>query len=129
MINRRNLKVLALGSLVACVTIVLVTDPLIGNGSSQEREWREKKEAALKVINAAAGDMEAHVRDRAYVLRKAAEAEAAHRDFELYDSLCAAPLAERCRLEHFWYSVAGCFGVASVLAATVLFVHKPEPHV
>jgi len=128
-LNRRNLKLLSLGCLVVCLATFVLTDPLIGDGSPQEMDWREKKDAALKAQDAIIEDMKAHIYDRAYVLRKTAEAEAAKRDFDLYDSLGAAPLAERCRLEHFWYSVAGCFGAASLLGGIVLFVHKtpPEP--
>jgi len=127
MINRRNLKLLSLGCLVVCLTTFVLTDPLIGDGSPQELAWREKKDAALKAQSAAANDMQAHLYDRAYVLRKTAEAEVAKKDFDFYDALGAAPLAERCRLEHFWYCVAGCFGAASLLGAVVLFVHKPPP--
>jgi hypothetical protein len=109
------------------LAIFFLTDPLIGDGSPQEREWRKKEEAALKTQSAATDDMQAHVYDRAYVLRKIAEAEAAGRDFDHYASLGAAPLDERCRLEHFWYCVAACFGGASLLGVIILFLHKAAP--
>ena len=127
MLNRRNLKFLSLGCVVVSIATFVLTDPLIGDGSPQEREWCEKKEAALKAQSAANDDMQAHVYDRAYILRKTAEAEADARDFDLYASLGAAPLEERCRLEHFWYCAAACFGGASLLGAIILFVHKPAP--
>lgn len=127
MLNRRNLKFLSLGCVVVSIATFVLTDPLIGDGSPQEREWREKSDAALKIQGAAADDMQAHVYDRAYVLRKTTEAEAAKRDFDLYTSLGAAPLEERCRLEHFWYCVAACFGGASLLGVIILFLHKAAP--
>ncbi|MEI7940642.1 MAG: hypothetical protein WCK27_28540 [Verrucomicrobiota bacterium] len=127
MLNRRNLKFLSLGCVVVSIATFVLTDPLIGDGSPQEREWREKEDAALKAQSAATDDMQAHVSDRAYILRKTAEAEAAARDFDLYHSLIAAPLDKRYRLERFWYCVAACFGGASLLGAIILFVHKAAP--
>ena len=127
MLNRRNLKFLSLGCVVVSLATFVLTDPLIGDGSPQEREWGEKMDAALKAQGAINEDMEAHIYDRAYVVRKTAEAETATKDFNFYYSLRAAPLAARCRLEHFWYCVAGGFGAASLLGAIILFVHKPAP--
>ena len=127
MLNRRNLKFLSLGCVAVSIATFVLTDPLIGDGSPQEREWREKGDAAGRALHAIADDMQAHIYDRAYILRKTAEAEAAKRDCDLYASLCAAPLEERCRLENFGYSVTACFGGASLLGAIILFVHKPTP--
>ena len=127
MLDRRNLKFLSLGCVVVSIATFVLTDPLIGDGSPQEREWREKSDAAMKTHSAIADDMPAHLYDRAYISRKVAEAEAAKRDFDLYTSLGAAPLEERCRLENFGYCVAACFGGASLLGSIILFVHKPAP--